>query len=136
MRWLIGVLVVIVAALTLRSGLVVFGGVAFAVVLGASRLLTREGLGNIVAERSLDEEEIEIGQKVCDLRVHSVCARNALERNAYSAAFHFGGELSQPALVNRKYIVRDPSIESEIDWGKTNRPMSSSSLELTPRGMA
>src|SRR5262245_7727088 len=23
-----------------------------------------------------------------------------------------------------KYIVRDPSVESEIDWGKTNRPMA------------
>jgi uncharacterized protein (DUF58 family) len=63
-RWLIGILLVLAAALVIRSGLLAYAMYVLLGVLLLTRLLTREGLSRIEAERTCSAEEVEAGERV------------------------------------------------------------------------
>src|SRR5436305_4782659 len=64
MRWIVGVLLVLAAALVIQSGLLAFAAYVLAAVLLVTRLLTRGGLGVVTATRSMSATEAEAGGRV------------------------------------------------------------------------
>ncbi len=64
MRWFLGIIVVLLVALVIQSGLLAYAAYVLLGVLLVTRLLTREGLHHIEAERTVSAEEIEAGDRV------------------------------------------------------------------------
>jgi uncharacterized protein (DUF58 family) len=64
MRWLIGILVVLVVALVIQSGLLAFAAYVLLGVLLVTRLLTREGLSRVEAVRVVSAGEVEAGERI------------------------------------------------------------------------
>ncbi|HEY1378867.1 MAG TPA: DUF58 domain-containing protein [Gemmataceae bacterium] len=64
LRWLLGVLAVLAVALVIQSGLLAYAAYVLLGVLLLTRLLTREGLHHIEAERTVSAEEVEAGERI------------------------------------------------------------------------
>src|SRR5436190_14461443 len=64
MRWFIGILVVLALALFIQSGLLAYAAYVLLGVLLLTRLLTREGLHHVEAERTVSAEEVEAGERI------------------------------------------------------------------------
>jgi uncharacterized protein (DUF58 family) len=64
MRWLIGILVVLAVALVIQSGLLAFAAYVLLGVLLLTRLLTRDGLGRVEAQRIVSAEEVDAGGRI------------------------------------------------------------------------
>jgi uncharacterized protein (DUF58 family) len=64
MRWFIGIFAVLVVALTIQSGLLAYAAYVLLGVLLFTRLLTREGLHRVEAERTVSAEEVEAGGRI------------------------------------------------------------------------
>jgi uncharacterized protein (DUF58 family) len=64
MRWFIGIIAVLVAALVIQSGLLAYVAYVLLGILLLTRFLTREGLHHIEAERTVSTTEVETGDRV------------------------------------------------------------------------
>lgn len=64
MRWFIGLIVVLAIALVIRSGLLAYAAYVLLAVLLVTRFLTREGLHQVEAERSISDDEVEAGDRI------------------------------------------------------------------------
>ncbi len=64
LRWLVGVLAVLVVALVIQSGLLAYAAYVLLGVMLLTRLLTREGLHRVEAERSVSATEVEAGDRI------------------------------------------------------------------------
>jgi uncharacterized protein (DUF58 family) len=64
MRWFIGIIVVLAIALVIQSGLLAYTAYVLLGVLLLTRLMTREGLHHVEAERTVSAEEIEAGERI------------------------------------------------------------------------
>src|SRR5580704_6013314 len=64
MRWFLGIIAVLAVALVIQSGLLAYAAYVLLGVLLVTRLLTREGLHHIEAERTVSAEEVEAGDRI------------------------------------------------------------------------
>src|SRR5436305_8253431 len=64
MRWFIGILLVLAVALVIQSGLLAYAAYVLRGVLRVTRLLTREGLHHVEAERTVSATEVEAGGRI------------------------------------------------------------------------
>jgi uncharacterized protein (DUF58 family) len=64
MRWFLGIIAVVVVALVIQSGLLAYAAYVLLGVLLFTRLMTREGLHGVEAERTVTAEEVEAGQRI------------------------------------------------------------------------
>ena len=64
MRWFIGIIAVLVVALIIQSGLLAYAAYVLLGVLLLTRLMTREGLHHVEAERNVSAEEVEAGDRI------------------------------------------------------------------------
>jgi uncharacterized repeat protein (TIGR01451 family) len=64
MRWFLGVLLLLLAALLLEAGLLAYAMYVLLGLLIVSRLLARNWIGNLAAERSCKQQTAEIGDQV------------------------------------------------------------------------
>src|SRR6516225_7024664 len=64
MRWLFGILAVLALALVIQSGLLAYAAYVLLGMLLVTRLLTREGLQHVEAERSVSAGEVETGDRI------------------------------------------------------------------------
>ena len=64
MRWFLGVLLLLLAALVLESGLLAYAMYVLLGLLVVSRYLARNWIGHLTAERAFDRETAEIGETV------------------------------------------------------------------------
>src|SRR3954471_22847726 len=64
MRWFVGIIVVLVVALVIQSGLLAYAAYVLLGVLLFTRLLTREGLHRVEAERDVSADEVEAGEGI------------------------------------------------------------------------
>jgi uncharacterized repeat protein (TIGR01451 family) len=64
MRWFIGIIIVLVVALVIQSGLLAYAAYVLLGVMLLTRLMTREGLHHVEAERTVSAEEVEAGDRI------------------------------------------------------------------------
>jgi uncharacterized protein (DUF58 family) len=64
MRWFLGILVILVVALVIQSGLLAYAAYVLLGLLLVTRLLTHEGLHHVEAERTVSAEEVEAGDRI------------------------------------------------------------------------
>ncbi|HEX4588552.1 MAG TPA: DUF58 domain-containing protein, partial [Gemmataceae bacterium] len=64
MRWFLGIIAVLAIALVIQSGLLAYAAYVLLGVLLLTRVLTREGLHRVEAERTVSAQEIEAGERI------------------------------------------------------------------------
>src|SRR5262245_39536787 len=64
MRWFIAAIVIYAIAWTFQAGLVVYAAVTLGLLALVNRWLAGEGLRNVSVERTIEQDEIEVGDSI------------------------------------------------------------------------